>query len=240
MGWIAEARQLGCAIEFLNVGGGFGVPTSRELSTREFLLYQACGRLPRPPRPEQFPVPEEFARAITTAILTGCRRHGLPLPRLVVEPGRAVTSSSGLLLVTVGRIKHREGVGTWAITDGGAGTVAFPLFYEYHEILLCRAPQAPRSRTYAIVGATCHSADWVYRRKQMPPLRSGDLLAICDAGAYFTVQEANFGFPRPPIIAAREGAVRCLRRRESFDDMVGRDGQWEPDHGDLRVASQTA
>ena len=61
----------------------------------------------------------------------------------------------------------------------------------------------------------------------MPPLQKGDVLAVCDAGAYFTVQESNFGFPRPPIVAIEGGRVRELRRRESFEDMVGRDAPWE-------------
>jgi len=119
---------------------------------------------------------------------------------------------------------------TWAITDGGAGTVAFPLYYEYHEILLCRAPRAPRSSRYTIVGPACFSADWICRNKRMPRLDPGDVLAVCDAGAYFTVQESNFGFPRPAIVGVERGRIRELRRRETFEDMVCRDTQWENGH----------
>ena len=64
----------------------------------------------------------------------------------------------------------------------------------------------------------------------MPELAPGDILAICDAGAYFTVQESNFGFPRPAILAVRDGVARVLRRRETFDDMVARDVGWEKAH----------
>jgi diaminopimelate decarboxylase len=226
----AEANRLGLQVEVLDTGGGFGVATSREFNTREFLIYQAIGRLPQAPRADRFPAPEAFAHAVAGTVADACAQHGVPLPRLVIEPGRAITSSAGVLLVTVGAIKQREGVGTWAITDGGAGTVAFPLFYEYHEVLLCRAPSASRSRTYSMVGAACHSADWIYRNKKMPPLRPGDVLAICDAGAYFTVQECNFGFPRPAIVAVRDGSARLLRSRETFDEMVQRDAAWRTRH----------
>ncbi len=64
----------------------------------------------------------------------------------------------------------------------------------------------------------------------MPPIQPGDVLAVCDAGAYFTVQETNFGVPRPPIIAVSQGNARLLRRRETFDDMVSRDTEWDDGH----------
>lgn len=223
---VAEAERLGLHVEVLDVGGGFGVPTSRELDTAEFLMYQAFGRLPAPPDPSRFPSIEEFARTISKTIVGECRRHGIRVPRLFVEPGRSIVSSAGVLLLTVGSVKPRQGVGTWVIADGAAGTVAFPLFYEYHEVLLCRAAHAARSERYSLVGPVCFSADWIYRNKKMPPIVPGDVLAVCDAGAYFTVQETNFGFPRPAVVAVRDGESRLIRRRETFDDMVSRDLGW--------------
>ena len=223
----AQAAAAGMSVQVLDVGGGFGVPTSREFDTGEFLAYQALGRLPKPPRPAEFPGPEDFAAAISGTLRGELGRLGVPLPRLVVEPGRSIVSGAGVLLLTVGALKHRAGVGTWALTDGGTGTVAFPLYYEYHEVLLCRAPHAARTERYSLVGPACFSADWIYRNKRMPPLQAGDVLAVCDAGAYFLAQESNFGFPRPAVVAVEEGRARLLRRRETFEDMVARDAGWE-------------
>jgi diaminopimelate decarboxylase len=234
--YAARARRLGLEPKVLDIGGGFGVPTSRELDTVEFLAYQAVGRLPQPPDPHRFPPIEEFAAAVATTVSRECERHGIDLPRLVVEPGRSVVSGAGVLLLTVGAVKPRDGVGTWVITDGAAGTVAFPLFYEYHEVFLCRAPAAPRTERYSIVGPVCFSADWIYRNKRMPPIEPGDVIAVCDAGAYFTVQESNFGFPRPAIVAVGNGRARTLRRRETFDDMVARDLNWANPRGEEHAA----
>ena len=153
------------------------------------------------------------------------------LPQLIIEPGRSVVSGAGVLLLTVGALKHRDGVGTWVIADGAAGTVAFPLFYEYHEVFLCRAPHAERTELYSLVGPVCFSADWIYRSKRMPPIKAGDVLAVCDAGAYFTVQESNFGYPRPAIVGVRDGSTRLIRRRETFEDMVARDIGWSEVRG---------
>jgi len=222
-----RARRAGLPPGVLDLGGGFGVATSREFKTSEFLLYQAIGRLPSPPDAARFPSVERFAEAMSRAVGRHCARRGLPIPPLLLEPGRAIVSQAGALLLTVGSIKRRRGATTWVIADGGAGTVAFPLYYEYHEILLCRAPRAARPSRYTIVGPACFSADWICRNKRMPPLEEGDVLAVCDAGAYFTVQESNFGFPRPAIVAIEGGRIRELRRRESFDDMVRRDAAWE-------------
>ena len=232
----ALAARIGLSTQVVDIGGGFGVPTSRELDTVEFLMYQALGRLPKPPDPKRFPRMNDFATAVATTIISECGRHGLDLPRLVIEPGRSIVSGAGLLLLTVGALKPREGVGTWVITDGAAGTVAFPLFYEYHEVFLTRAPHAERDRVYTLVGPVCFSADWIYRNKRMPSIEPGDVLAVCDAGAYFTVQESNFGFPRPAIVAVRNGSARLLRRRETFDDMVARDCGWAESQGEQHVA----
>ncbi len=234
--YAALAAQLGLSTRIVDIGGGFGVSTSRELNTIEFLMYQALGRLPKPPDPDRFPQIEDFATTAARTITRECGRYGLDLPRLVIEPGRSIVSGSGLLLLTVGALKPRNGVGTWVITDGAAGTVAFPLFYEYHEVFLTRAPHAQRNRLYTLVGPVCFSADWIYRNKRMPPIEPGDVLAVCDAGAYFTVQESNFGFPRPAIVAVNNGDARLLRRRETFDDMVARDMGWADNQGEQHAA----
>jgi diaminopimelate decarboxylase len=222
-----QAAAAGLAVRALDVGGGFGVPTSREFDTGEFLLYQALGVLPRAPEPAGFPRPADFAAVVARTLEAELARLGLPLPRLLVEPGRSVVSGAGALLLTVGSLKTRAGVGTWAITDGGTGTVAFPLYYEYHEVLLCRAARAPRTRRYSLVGPACFSADWIYRNKRMPQLAAGDVLAVCDAGAYFLAQESNFGFPRPAMAGLGGGDARLMRRRETFEDMVARDAGLE-------------
>ncbi len=237
---MGEARQCGLDVSILDIGGGFGVSTSRELDTIEFLRYQALGHLPRPPEPNRFPPIESFATTIAQTIHSACLREGLPLPRLLMEPGRAIVSAADVLLLRVGAVKTRSGVGTWVITDGAAGTVAFPLFYEYHEVFVCRAAAERRTMRYTIVGPVCFSADWVYRNKPMPPIVPGDVLAVCDAGAYFTVQESNFGFPRPPIVSVNDGEAKLLRRRETFDDMVARDLTLGVDHArDQRLAAAT-
>jgi len=213
-----QARAAGLETLVFDFGGGFGVPTSREFTTWEFLAYQGWGRLPR-----LAVRAADFAPPLCAALRDFCRREGLPLPTLYLEPGRAIAGPAQVLLLTVGEVKERRGVGKWVISDGGAGTCAFPLYYECHEVLLASDVDAPPAERVAMVGSVCFASNWIYRKKRMPALRPGDVLAVMDAGAYFLALEANFGFPRTPVVMVSGGQARLVRRRETFEEMAARD-----------------
>lgn len=207
----------------LDIGGGFGSPMVREYSSIEFLLYHAAHRLPRAPSPASAASFDDFAGSIVASIADGCRRHGLPMPALLLEPGRCLSGPSQLLLLRVLRTKARRGLRPWIITDGGQMTVNFPTFYEYHAMFCCRQPSRPHAPPVDIIGPGCHAADVVSRNRRLPPIDDGDVLAIMDAGAYFLPFEGNFGFPRAAVVAVAGGVPILLRRRETVDDMLERE-----------------
>jgi diaminopimelate decarboxylase len=184
------------------------------------LMYQALGVMPRSKHDGTVDA-DEYLEAIAGAVM---KEFGSEeFPELIVEPGRILTSQNGILLVSVHYVKSRSGVGTWLITDGGLGTVTLPTFYEYHEILLCNDVNRPVDRKATITGPACFAGDIIYRNKPMPRVDRGEVLAIMDAGSYFTQLESNFGFARAAVVSVRDGRSRVVRRRESFDDMVMRD-----------------
>ncbi len=213
-----QARAAGFETSIFDFGGGFGVATAKEFDTLEFLAYQGWGRLPRLEVKDL-----AFAPSVCKPMAEFCRRQGLPLPTLYLEPGRAVASSAQMLLLTVGAVKERRGAGKWVITDGGAGTCAFPLYYEYHEVVLANNVTASPVDHVALVGPVCFASNWIYRRKKMPALKPGDIIAIMDSGAYFLALEANFGFPRTAVVMVSDGQVQVVRRRETFEEMASRD-----------------
>lgn len=217
------ARETGAPIACLDVGGGFGSPMVREFSALEFLRYHVRHRLPRLAPPDGVAAFEDFATVITSAIVDHCRRRSLPLPTLVLEPGRCLTGPNQLLLLRVLRTKQRVGLRRWIVTDGGQMTVNFPTFYEYHAMLSCRQPLAPAGPPVDVIGPGCHAADVVSRDRRLPPLSEGDVLAIMDAGAYFLPFEGNFGFPRAAVVAVAAGRPTLVRRRETYDDMLARE-----------------
>ncbi len=208
-------------ITVLDVGGGFAAPATRELTSIELLANQAVGWFPSRGPSAGAGSPAPFVNAVA-----GAATRFFPadkLPELIFEPGRCIASASQFLLLSIQRVKEREGAGKWLIADGGLSTVTLPTYYEYHEIFLCNDMRRPRTERVTIIGPACFAGDIVYRNKLMPRVEAGEVIAVMDSGAYFTALESSFGFPRPAIIAVDGPMSRVLRRRESFDEMIGRD-----------------
>ena len=180
-------------------------------------------RLPAMPGPESCDSLEAFANEFQQTWADLFRHGGMPEPTAVVETGRLVTGPCQLLLVRVSHKKERTGMPPWIVTDGGAGTVVFPVYYELHEVVNgSRATPAP-IRPVTMVGPVCYATDWIYRNKPMPPVHPGDVLAVLDTGAYFSVLACNFGFLRPAVVGIQGGTADLLQRRETPEDVIRRD-----------------
>jgi diaminopimelate decarboxylase len=216
----------GITITTLDLGGGFGVPTVKTLSVPEMALYRILNVPPRPPRAEDCPSIETFGRILTDVLRDRCARYGVAEPALSLEPGRALTSDAQLLLLTVKDVKQRGNGRQFAITDGGMQNVAFPLAYEYHHVALASRANAPGQRRYFVTGPLCSPEDLLYRNWWLPTLTARDVLAVMDAGAYFTSFANNFSYPRPAVVSVRSGHHRLLRARETFEHMTAVDGDF--------------
>jgi len=216
-----ETRAAGLRVDILDVGGGFASPTTREMTSRELLVYQGWGRLPAGVSAPGCGSFADFSEEIARALLRVFPRS--ELPELISEPGRSIASPNQFLLLTVSQVKTRPEARKWLITDGGLGTVTLPTFYECHEVLLADDVGRPRTERVTIVGPVCFASDIVYRNIRMPEVRPGEVIAIMDSGAYFIAQESSFGFPRPAVVGVRRDGCRLVRRRETFADLTGRD-----------------
>jgi diaminopimelate decarboxylase len=215
-----EMHRAGAPADLLDVGGGLGTRLSRELTTFQLLSYLGLKRLPPAPRPCAESLFRPYATAVSEAVEEGCRRHGIPLPDLVLEPGRAITSDAQVLLLRVGAVRERSGGKRFALTDGGAMTVSMMFLSEHHTVLLANRDAPIEAERTSVFGRLPSPMDVVYRRMPSPRLRVGDVLAVMDAGAYFTSTSTNFGGPRPPVVLVDGGSTRLVRRRESFTDLA--------------------
>lgn len=215
----AQAWERGAHPDLLDLGGGLGTRLSREFTTPEMLAYLGFGRLPALGHPAPADLPARYGAAISHAVQTGCARRRIPLPELVFEPGRALVSDSQVLLLRVGHVRERPGVGRFALTDGGAMTVSMMFLSEVHGVFLANR-EDETSVVQSVFGSLPSPMDVVYRRLNLPLLRQGDVLAVMDAGAYFTSTSTNFGGPRAGVWMVDGAEGRWVRRPEEFADLA--------------------
>lgn len=209
--------MLGIDIRHFDLGGGFGVPTVRALSSME-LRYLDQGLPVRPPRPEDVPTMEAYAAGIVPIAERYVRERGIEPPELIFEPGRALTSSAQCLLLGVLSTKPGADGTRFAIADGGRN-LTVPLGYEYHQLFVANARRDAPSVRHIVCGPLCHTSDIVAAQRELPQLQAGDILAVMDAGAYFVPNQTNFSNPRPAAVMVEAGSARLIRRREEFSDL---------------------
>lgn len=155
----------------------------------------------------------------------GCAAAGLPVPRLAVEPGRAIVGPAGVVLYRVLSVK-RTGAHTFVAVDGGMSDNPRPALYgvRYAPRLIGRRPSAA-PEPVTVVGRHCEAGDVLAADVPLPgDLRPGDLLAVPVAGAYHLSMASAYNLVgRPPVVAVTEGQARLLVRRESLADIQERD-----------------
>lgn len=216
-------RELGLELEVLDFGGNLACPTVSRLPERARRLAVTFGREPDPRPPESVLSIEDYLAQLIGQVERHASAHGVARPRIFLEPGRAMTGDTMMLLTRVLSVRGRDEAGaTWAILDAGIN-VAEPVPHEYHH-LLAVAPRSAETQRYRLTGPSCTMGDLLYPAWELPELAAGDALAIMDTGAYFVPLSTCFSFARPAIVSVHDGQVEELRRAETFEDLVARDG----------------
>ncbi|MFH8610841.1 diaminopimelate decarboxylase [Streptomyces sp. NPDC018029] len=166
-----------------------------------------------------------LARRVRAELTASCAAAGLPVPRLIVEPGRAIAGPAGVALYRVLAVK-RTGGKTFVAVDGGMSDNPRPALYgvRYVPRLVGRRSSAePAPAT--VVGRHCEAGDILASDVPLPgDVRPGDLLAVPVAGAYHLSMASGYNMVgRPPVVAVTDGHARLLVRRESLEDFRSRD-----------------
>lgn len=228
LGFLAGVRDRhGVELPELDLGGGYGI------------AYTEADE----PRPAA-----EIARAMAAVVGSTCRELGLRVPRISIEPGRAIVGPTTFTLYTAGTTKTvrvdaaangSEIVQDTSVThprryvsvDGGMSDNARPVLYgaDYSAVLASRTSAADPLLS-RVVGKHCESGDIVVRDVYLPEdTGAGDLLAVPGTGAYCWVLSSNYNYlPRPPVVAVADGAARLIVRGETEEDLFRRDVQREP------------
>jgi diaminopimelate decarboxylase len=223
----AIRAQTGWHPSLLDLGGSLTCPTVASIPHRQFRLNRAFGADLLPPDPADALRLGDAADIAFSRVAEHFGRRNLPTPRVVLEPGRALTADTQFLLTTVQDVKD-DGELPHAVLDAGVN-VAEPVPNEYHQLFSVSAP-APRPTTpYRLVGPICTPADVLYNNWRLPHLEPGHVLAIMDSGAYFVPFSTTFSFPKPAIVMQDGAQIVTCRRRESFDELTALDVYDRPD-----------
>jgi diaminopimelate decarboxylase len=192
--------ELGVEFEFIDIGGGFGVPYKPEDQELDLAA---------------------FSNKVVAPFKSKVKEYGLGKPFLCVEPGRYLVCDAAILLTTVNTVKHtpsKKFVGV----DAGFNTLVRPTMYgSYHPIIVANKLSSADKETYDVVGPICESGDALAKDRQLPMVEEGDLLAILNAGAYgFSMSSQYNARPRAAEVMIRQGKAVLVREREQLDDLI--------------------
>jgi diaminopimelate decarboxylase len=189
----------------LNLGGGLGIAYTRG----------------------DFPARvESFATDVRAKLVEEMDRHGLPVPRIGVEPGRWLIANAMVTLYNVGTVKEIPGIRTYVSVDGGMSDNIRPALYgARYEALLANKADVPSDRVVTIAGSHCEQGDLLIKDVSLPAsVARGDILAVPATGAYGYSMASNYNrFPRPAVIAVKDGNAREIVARETYEDLTARD-----------------
>jgi diaminopimelate decarboxylase len=179
----------------------------------------------------------ELAATMLHAVGSRAAEHGLPVPRVLVEPGRAIVGASTLTLYRVGVVKDLPGLSRWVAVDGGMSDNIRPALYgAVHPVVLAgRASDAPEGPVM-LVGKHCESGDVLGTGLHLPgDVAADDLVAAAATGAYTEAMASNYNrLPRPAAVMVEGGVARTIMRRETLDDLLRRDVALDDAHRPAR------
>lgn len=195
-----ELTKMGVKLEFIDLGGGLGIPYHHDT--------------------DPAPTPEDYATKIVPVFKAGVDACGIT-PELWVEPGRLLVADSTVLLTRVNSTKsaHKH----FANVDAGFNLLIRPAMYDaYHEVVVANNANAKATTEYTVTGPICETGDIIAADRILPPLTAGDIIAVLDAGAYGYAMSSQYNSrPRCPEILIRGSQVALMRRGETIGDIMG-------------------
>ena len=202
LGLAAEMkRKHGFELRELNVGGGFAIRYTTDSPDAPISAY---------------------AEVIAQGIISGCGKLGLDLPRLVIEPGRAIAGQAGVALYRVGTIKDVPGIRRYVSVDGGMADNIRPALYDArYEVMVANRVLDKEAEKVTVAGKFCESGDILAADVSLPAVSDGDIIAMPCCGAYCLAMASNYNASfKPAIVMVKEGEARLIRRRETLDDLL--------------------
>ena len=196
------ALQAGHRLEYIDLGGGFGLDYENTIDVN----IDGQGRDDLTLKPEQ----------IITTFVDAVKETGIPL---IIEPGRALVANAGVLVTEVLYLKQ-TGKSNIVIVDAGMTELIRPSLYDAHHDIVPVEIRDADSMVVDIVGPICESSDFFARNRKILNVGRGDYLAVLTAGAYGFSLSSNYNArPKSVELLVRGKRVKVIRERQSLDDL---------------------
>lgn len=194
----------GYAPAVLDIGGGYGVRYVEEDPTVD--------------------IPTSIHK-VAAHIRGLCEQKGLPMPNVIMEPGRSIVADAGMTLYTAGTVKQITGYKNYLSVDGGmTDNPRFALYGSAYTVYLANRMLEDSHFTCDVVGRCCESGDVIQPAVLLPKPSRGDIVAVCTTGAYNYSMASNYNrIGRPPVVMLRSGSDYVAVRRETLDDLIQND-----------------
>lgn len=202
--YAAVYHKSGNRMQEVNLGGGFGIRYTEKDTPRPYF---------------------DAMRATIAAVRAAAKKWDVPLPFLLVEPGRSIVGEAGSTVYTVGAVKEIPGIRKYVSVDGGMADNPRYIMYEAeYTAVLPERPDAERTELVTVCGKCCESGDIVIRDTLLPPVKRGDLLMVYATGAYNYSMSSNYNrLPRPAVVMVENEKASLCVRRETYEDIVRND-----------------
>ncbi|MBQ8514457.1 MAG: diaminopimelate decarboxylase [Ruminococcus sp.] len=196
--------ELGAEVRDLNLGGGFGIQYTQK---DDPLPYEA------------------FMEAVSVVIHRFCKENNMPLPFILIEPGRSIAAPAGITLYTVGGKKVIPNIRTYVSVDGGmCDNPRYILYQSEYDALIANKADQPKDTVVTIAGKCCESGDLIGENMPLQECEPGDILAVCATGAYNYSMSSNYNrLQKPAVVFVKDGKARVAVRRESLEDLIRND-----------------
>ncbi|GAB2607799.1 diaminopimelate decarboxylase [Kribbella endophytica] len=198
--------ELGVDMPELDLGGGFGIAYTTQDDPAD---------------------PAQLATEMTKIVEHECRAYEVEVPRISIEPGRAIVGPAVCTVYSVGTVKEvaldAGASRTYVSVDGGmSDNIRTALYDADYSCTLVNRYSAATPTLARVVGKHCESGDILVKDEFLPSdVGPGDLVAVPGTGAYCRSMASNYNHvPRPPVIAVKDGQTRVVVRRETEDDLL--------------------
>ena len=208
MNFAAEMKEKhNFTLSTLNLGGGYGVWYTDE---------------DKKIQPEGY---AEYIEALIEAVKIKANEKNMPLPYLLIEPGRSIVGEAGITLYTVGAIKDIPGVKKYVAVDGGMfDNPRYALYQSKYTPVLANRASEDATEIVSIAGKCCESGDLIAVNVALPKANSGDILAVLSTGAYNYSMAMNYNRNLiPPCVLVNEGQAEYIVRPQTYEDLVRND-----------------